>query len=631
MRSGERGSALVLALLVMAILTLLGISYLMMADTENRIAENERLSAQALYFGEGVTREVKRWFDRPPYTAEGTANLVRPTAALLDRTRRIIDTDGAGPSARVPADGTTAFPYYKAGVDNDGDGNDDIFDRPYRPALADMFVGTVDGPVDGPDVLIDRVTGGSATAAFLDSLAEKVMPGFPSAAGGVLARIKAVKVYAPPYLHSGGGNWSRYGVATVSTQVQILRNPGRADEQVLADRTITAVLNETPYVGVFGPLHSCDELAWDNAFKVHWGPATAGTTANVPTGTRNGMSLSIPRDLPASPKLDSLHGHLSPSGDSDWTALSAALEGKTIEDPWFRFFAGLDVQNWSALGSPQVYPPWTSNQDESNKFQNYPNVTCPEFDYDTWKTVAKSGGSDVHYFAWDRVTGGSNFRENGVGTSADFETLTDGKTGLFFFDTRDGQAPHGFDAGNVADNLTPDIKIMNGGYGTRGFLYVNTRMWRVQGSPGRPAKFTFPGEPFRDKNENGVYEKVQEAWINLRYSTITAIDSPLVVDSTDTYDTSSPPPTTPAAIWNPKGPTVDHDAIVWGILYLSGQFDASGTPYYDGSVVTYAGTATGVKTAGTASLYWDPGLKENWPPPDWDLPRVIITGWQTDE
>jgi len=96
--SGERGSALVIAVLLMAILTLLGVSYLFMADTENRIAENERLSAQAFYFGEGVTREVKRWFDRPPYSASGGANLSRPTTAILDRSKRIIDTDGPGPN-----------------------------------------------------------------------------------------------------------------------------------------------------------------------------------------------------------------------------------------------------------------------------------------------------------------------------------------------------------------------------------------------------------------------------------------------------------------------------------------------------------------------------------------------------
>ena len=46
-RGHERGSAMVIAMLVSVILTLLGVSYLLMAETENRISENERLSDQA--------------------------------------------------------------------------------------------------------------------------------------------------------------------------------------------------------------------------------------------------------------------------------------------------------------------------------------------------------------------------------------------------------------------------------------------------------------------------------------------------------------------------------------------------------------------------------------------------------
>jgi type IV pilus assembly PilX-like protein len=618
----ERGSALVLAVLVMAILTLLGLSYLMMADTENKIAENERLSAQALYFGEGVTREVKRWFDRPPNSAAGDANLSRPTIAVMDRTQRRIDVDGPGPTAEVGADGSAARPYYKVGVDRDRDGYEDIFDKPYRPELADMFVGTS----AGPDIRMDRAAN-NATATFLDGLSEKIMPGFPAGAAGILTRIKTIDVYAPPILDTGGGSWARFGVATVSVRVQILRNPGGPGEQILADRTVTAVLNETPAGGVFGPFHSCDDVGWSNAFKVHWGTATVGGAGDMPTGQIAGMPKSIPRDLPASPRLDLLHGHLSPAGDTDWGKLWAGMEGKVVDDPWFRFFAGLSVQNWNGLGSPQVFPPGTSDQDQSNKFQDYPNVPCPQFDYETWKSIAKSGGSDVHYYSW---VAGSSFQENGSGPVLDFEALTSGKTGLFFFDTMDGLPPHDFDAGNVARNLTPEIRIVNANYGVRGLMYVNTSMWRVTGSPGQPATFTFPGEPFRDANENGVWDS-GEGFINLRYTGVTHLDDPLVVDSTDTFDPSVPPPATPHPIWNARGPSVTHDAIVWGILYLSGQFDASGTPYYDGSVVTYAGTESGVKTAGTASLYWDPTLKDNWPPPGWDLPRVILTRWQTDE
>jgi len=620
--NGERGSALVIAVLVMAILTLLGLSLLLIADTENKIAENERLSAQALYFGEGVTREVKRWFDRPPYSAEGDANLSRPTTAVIERSLRMIDVDGPGPAAEVAADGTAANPYYKAGVDRDGDGADDIFDKPYRPLLADMLVGTA----AGPDIRMDRAAD-VTTATFLDGLSEQIMPAFPAGAAGVLARIKTIDVYAPPYLDAGGGNWTRFGMATVSTRVQILRNPGAPDEQVLADRTITAVLNETPAGGAFGPLHSCDELGWSNAFRVHWGAATAAATGDMQTGPTAGMYMSIPRDLPATPRLDLLHGHLAPAGDATWSALVAGLQGQVVDDPWFRFFAGLSVVNWNGLGSPQAFPPGTTSQDHSNKFQDYPNVPCPQYDYEIWKSIAKSGGSDVHYFAWVSDT---RFQENGSGPIETLETLTRGKTGLFFFDTQDGLPPHDYDVGNVADNLTPDITITDGSYGVRGFLYVNTSMWRVQGSPGRPATFTFPGEPFRDVNENGAYES-GEGWINLRYTGVTQLTDPLVVDDTDTYDQSVPPPSTPVPVRNARGPSVTHDAIVWGILYVAGQFDAGGTPYYNGSVITYAGTETGARTAGTANLYWDPTLKDNWPPPGWDLPRVILTRWQTDE
>ena len=339
------------------------------------------------------------------------------------------------------------------------------------------------------------------------------------------------------------------------------------------------------------------------------------------------MPRSLPREVPPTPKVDTLLGHLSPSGDAAWTALSAQLQGQIIEDPWFRFFAGLDVVDWSTFGSPQVYAPGAGYQDQSNKFQNYPNVPCPDYDYETWKSIAKSGGSDVHYYAW---AGGTNFSENGTGTATPFEALTDGKTGLFFFDTTDGLAPHDFDASNVASNVTPVIRIQGPDYGTRGFLYVNARKWRVDGSPGKPAEFTFPGEPFRDKNEDGVKD-ADEEWVNLQYTTFSDIDSPLVIDNADKYDASIPSASPPARVWNPLGPSVTHDAIVWGILYVTGEFEADGTPYYNGSVITRAGTPAGTSTPGTATFYWDPRVKDNWPPPDLDLPRVIITGWQTDE
>src|SRR4029453_8169052 len=82
-RRGEEGSTLILATLVTVILSLLGLSYLMMARTENTIAENERNSAAALYVAEAGARLAVGWFNDPT----STGYLV-PTLGDLAHTKR---------------------------------------------------------------------------------------------------------------------------------------------------------------------------------------------------------------------------------------------------------------------------------------------------------------------------------------------------------------------------------------------------------------------------------------------------------------------------------------------------------------------------------------------------------------
>jgi hypothetical protein len=407
----QRGSAMVISILITAIMSLLGISYLLMADTENRIAENEKLSAQALYFGEGTVREVKRWFDRPPYglTGSGTKNLVKPLTSVIDRTLRYIDTDGDGPTAAIPADGTVANPYYKVGIDRDADGNDDIFDKPYRSGLADMLVGTE----AHPDIRIDRAAN-SATATFLDGLATKIAPNFPATIAGVTARVKTIDIYEPPYLNIGGA-WTRYGMATVKATVEIVRTGG-GSSAVIASRVVKAVLNETPFPGPYGPLHSCDEMAYTGEFHPHWGTSTAVGNLDLTNGADNKIPKSLPRDIPPSSKVDSLHGW---NNTAMWNGMyktaAGTMVGKTIDDPWFRLMLDGTSNQWAPSTSQQPVPPGTTDQDWSNKIQNFGGVGCPEFDYATWKQIAQSGGSDVHYYAWDS---GTKFTENGVGTAS---------------------------------------------------------------------------------------------------------------------------------------------------------------------------------------------------------------------
>ena len=83
-------------------------------------------------------------------------------------------------------------------------------------------------------------------------------------------------------------------------------------------------------------------------------------------------------------------------------------------------------------------------------------------------------------------------------------------------------------------------------------------------------------------------------------------------------------------MWNSRGPDMAGTASVWGIFYTNGYWDATGNATYYGSVISYQGISESSPTGGTPDIYWDQSIRDNWPPPGWDLPRVIITRWETD-
>src|SRR5262245_32898952 len=59
----QEGSAMVIAVLIVVILTLLGLAFMLAGDTESKIARNQRDAAQAGFIAEGGVRAVKKWFD----------------------------------------------------------------------------------------------------------------------------------------------------------------------------------------------------------------------------------------------------------------------------------------------------------------------------------------------------------------------------------------------------------------------------------------------------------------------------------------------------------------------------------------------------------------------------------------
>lgn len=631
-RRAERGFAIVVVLLIVTMLGLLGTSYLLMADTERRIAESERLSAQALFAAEAGTRIVKRWFDAPM----SSENLRNPSLAAIDRTLRLIDGDGDPNTAPVAADGSAGLPYYKQGVDRDADGQDDVFRTPYRGSLADALLGTE----DGPDIRIDE-NASSDARTFLRDLSPALLGDYPG--GGLAARITSIDVYGPPYVLSAG-NWVRYGMGTVRVVSRIYRDGPGGAEEVYAERMVRIVINEVPYSmgGELGPLHSCDNLGWNGEFTVHWGVATAVNAADLHNNHEK-QAVSLPRVPSPSSRVDLLWGW---NDAAAFTSYMTTIDGLRVQDPWLRLVFGgswAEAPNADPQPFPFTWTPGTPLQDgdlpyhpgppgphpypqswdgtHSNIFQNTP-VGCPDMDYAFWKSVATSGGSGVHYYAW---ASGDTFREDGIGTARSFRNITDQQTGFFFFDTRDGLAPRDDDADGEFDNLTPGIQISGGRWGVRGVIFLNAAEFQSHGIQGRPVAFRAPGEPFRDVNENGRWD-AGETWVNLRYPTTLA--GRFTADSGDRLQDDGT--TGATVVRNARGPVINADAVLWGLLYNSGYYDATGNGVYYGTVISRQGIGELNPSAGTPDHYWDESLRDSWPPDDWGLPRVAITRWETD-
>ena len=311
------GSALLLTVFVSVIVAVLGLSLLLSAQTESRIARNERLATQALFAAESGARAVKSWFDRPG-RAPGF-----PSLGVVIRERLVLDEDdpyGATPS--IP--GT----QYKEGVDLDGNGEEDLFRWPYRGTDAQTLLGTL----AGPDMRIEDPT-------YLATLSETLFGEFPDAQAGLRARVRRIEVRAPPYVRIDG-TWRRHGIGTVEVVAGIEEAVHGGGSRLLAQRTATWVLNEIPYTrSVRGPVHSCGDLEIIGEIAARWGVVSARRRILAPGGLA--VPLSLPRTIP---------GHTEAplwTDDAVWVSeFGAKIDTAVpIPDPWLQLVAGEDIDD----------------------------------------------------------------------------------------------------------------------------------------------------------------------------------------------------------------------------------------------------------------------------------------------
>lgn len=530
MTKKERGSALLVSLMVMVGLSLLGLAFVAITETESAISVNERNSVQTKAVAEAGLKTVIEWFQDPEWAiAQG----LMPTNEDEIKTVRELSSS------------MTYTGRYKS------DAGQLLFDKPFKPAANDRLYGTR----DTADVIINATTlaaAGGAAASFLDDLNEALFA--DTTQGG---RIVEIRVFAPPIVGgtvNADGFWEagqRLGLATIEVTAMKCRNDSAAtpctvstsEDEIISQISTRGVVSEWPFPGPSGPVQTNADLNTNGNLRVHWGMITATGTMDLkrPFG-------SIPwhdawtwmeyqygyYDHPSHAGHADVLAHGGPQFQVDSTSTGYdrynwfnEIVAEPIQDPWYQARSRGD---YAGDGAATTYVPYKYNDPATQEiwepaggggcdvcrsifqFQttNLPpdirSVLFPKIDYDFWKEIATSSDDQdgIYYLSWvagdtfqDRSGNTGTFREWTDTQTASPDGTGNSKAGFYFFDTQNSQNPQNSGPGT----LTPAISMNGiGGYQMQGFIYVNTANFKVTGAgPGGPSGlYNMPGEPYKD-------------------------------------------------------------------------------------------------------------------------------------
>ncbi len=533
----QRGSALLVSLMVMVGLSLLGLGFVAISETESAISVNERNYMESLTVAEAGARAVVEMFQDADW-ASGLG-ILPPNNTAIKTSRVVLSYTG----------------YYKATP------TDLLFDSPFKPAKGDRFF----GDEEHADIIINASKGSVATT-YLETLNEALFGTDPN------PRITEVLVYAPPIVAGTlvGGFWTtgdRFGVATIKVTA-VKTGP---NGQPAARRSVKIIMGETPLPGASGPIQTEGALGNAGNYEVYWGKVTAlqalkvikpavslpwfdaservyfeygydttrpwlpnndyttyamGTVVHPPlsvrtvipelrrwaykmTGAGNNSGAEPPAaDWPQTKGLPFTTGNVTwetvyssqypiePSEPYESAEWLYELVGKSIQDPWFQARTrSLDLcYNNNCVPTPNLPQPYKYNnpaQDETTLYANFfkdqthtepsdrVEVTFPTIDYEFWKEVAQSAEPDsgIIYLQWDPVKQLFRSLDNVEMTAVQWLNALDNGygAGFYFFDTANGLNPQY----GMGGTLTPDIivnssdKGPSGFYQMQGFIYMN--------------------------------------------------------------------------------------------------------------------------------------------------------------
>ncbi len=306
-RLQQKGSALLASLMVIVGLSLLGLAFVAISETESAISINERNHSQTVAMAEAAARVCVQWFQNPnQMLALGLMpSNVAGAAAMTDlKTQRVVNSN---PS------------YYK------GNATDLLCDLPFGPADNDEFF----GPEDSADIIIDNSTTTGQT--FLTAFNNNVFGPEPANAARAAGEITELLIYAPPiagaqllpatapHFYTGG---TRYGVATIMARAEKFDRPStQANRRSLARAECRIVVSQFPLPTPGGPLQSATSLATNGNFNVHWGLVSAQTT------------LDLKKDYTTVPwfnAYEKIHFNRGYDSSYQWSAAATYRTGDTV-------------------------------------------------------------------------------------------------------------------------------------------------------------------------------------------------------------------------------------------------------------------------------------------------------------
>jgi hypothetical protein len=507
-RSRDRGSALLVTLIVVAGLSLLGLAFVGVSETESAIAANQRDGIQTQAIAEAGARAVMEWFQNPQW-ARGLG-IMPSNSPAPDGMKRTRSVDGIDDVYKPLA---SQF----------------LFDKPYRPARQHRFL----GDEDTADITITD----DIDAATLQNL-NTFLFGANSLAAG---RITEIRVYAPPIV--GGtrvnGFWSggeRFGTATI----RVTAEKWSADEggSLRARRIVRLVVGEFPMPIPAGPIQTASNAAFGGSFDVHWGDEVALGTLN-PSVSRTRIPWANAFDRPAFERgydqevfpvaVTPPPPALPPPNSINYLN---ELVGKSFQDPW----AGSRARGTNthcgtcgayAYNAVEGQPVHAAFQNQTQTiFPTMRAVTFPTIRYQIWQRIALQGrgSKGIYYFKHDDNEPG-NFKRNGIGDShpVAYWVNTRGTgaklgPGFYFFDTENEVDPQTTGGGTNTSVLTPGFSWnsndFDGDFLMSGFIYLNVEQYESSGggtsAPTLP--YNMPGEIWRDVGHR-TWNTTTSSWV----------------------------------------------------------------------------------------------------------------------